>query len=234
MRILICDDNIETADYLKKFIISYFLRCNYSIPEIICYQNGKDLLNDQKKIDILFLDIELPDINGIELGNKIKALNPNTIILVITAYMDYLDDAMRFRVFRYIPKPFNKLKLSQNLTDALQHYNSLNSSVAIETKSHVYTVNTKDIIAVESTARKVTIYTTSCNYLSIHKIDYWENHLPSNTFVRTHRSYIVNLAHVTDFNKSCINVTGNKLKVYLTERKYTFFKKAYMLFIEMI
>lgn len=91
----------------------------------------------------------MPGVNGIYTGNELKNRNPNVIIFIITSYAEYLDEAMRFHVFRYLSKPLDKQRLFRNIKDALQLYNNNNTKLAIETKQGVYTVSSSDIICVE-------------------------------------------------------------------------------------
>ena len=232
MRIIICDDHKIIIDTLKDFLFKYFSINKYQVPEIVCYQDGKSLINDKSRKDIIFLDIELPDVNGIELGQILSNKDPNCIIMVITSYMEYLDDAMRFHVFRYISKPFDLKRLTRNLNDAISLFNSRNHPVVIETKEYTYTVNSSDIIAVEAVNRKIKIYTSKTELITGQNMDYWESILPQSTFFRTHRNFIVNLGYVTDFSSDTVHVSGNKPIVYLASRKYTSFKQAFLLYIE--
>ena len=91
-------------------------------------------LADQEEKDIVFLDIEMPGMNGIYVGNELKKANKNVLIFVITSYSEYLDDAMRFDVFRYLSKPLDKQRLFRNMKDALICYNSITAKILVETK----------------------------------------------------------------------------------------------------
>ena len=83
-------------------------------------------LRDQGPKDIIFLDIEMPGLNGIYVGNELKKRDKNTIIFIITSYSECsLDEAMRFHVFRYPSKPIDKQRLFRNLKDALDLYHSI-------------------------------------------------------------------------------------------------------------
>ena len=86
MRIIICDDDIELTQELKKILVSFFQKNSLKLPEISIYNNGQDLLNDTCDKDIVFLDIEMPGMNGIYIGNELKQKNKNTIIFVVNFY----------------------------------------------------------------------------------------------------------------------------------------------------
>lgn len=135
MRILICDDDLELSQQLEKILISFFQKSSLKYPEIVIYNNGTDLLQDFQSKDIVFLDIEMPGMNGIYIGNELKQQNNNAIIFVVTSYSQYLDEAMRFHVFRYLSKPLDKQRIFRNMKDALALYNNSIIKISIETKT---------------------------------------------------------------------------------------------------
>ena len=95
MRILICDDDKLMIEQLEKYIHTFFEQNCMKCPEIISYTCGEALLKDSGEKDIVFLDIEMPGMNGIYIGNELKKANKNTLIFVVTSYSEYLDEAMR-------------------------------------------------------------------------------------------------------------------------------------------
>lgn len=232
MRILICDDDALMVEQLQKYIQKYFEHHRLKCPELVSYSNGESLLADKGDKDILFLDIEMRGMNGIYVGNELKKTNKNTIIFVVSSYFEYLDDAMRFHVFRYLSKPLDKQRFFRNMKDAIDLYNTMTSKVPIETKQGIHTLPSSDIITVEAQGRKVIIHTTSQDFESIHTMQYWADTLPKNCFFQTHRSFIVNFEHIASFDHTLVHMTDNQFHAYLTKRKYSAFKEAYLFYIE--
>lgn len=232
MRILICDDDCMIAEQIKHFVQSYFKTLHLKCPEIAIFADGASLLTDQGEKDILFLDIEMPGMDGIYVGNELKKRDSRTIIFVVTSYSEYLDDAMRFHVFRYLSKPLDKQRFYRNMKDAIDLYNTASAKVAVETKQGVRTIPVTSIAMVEAVGHKVTIYTTQGCYESVHNLQYWSEHLPPNIFCQTHRSFIVNFEHITDFDHTLIHLDGIGKTAYLTKRKYSAFKESYFLYLE--
>ena len=232
MRILICDDNPEITKQLHYYLCQYFEYHKLLLPEIVTYSSGDELLQDKSQKDIVLLDIEMPGVDGIYVGNTLTKHYPNVIILIITSFVEYLDDAMRFHVFRYLSKPIDKIRLYRNLTDALQLHSSREKKIAVETKDEVYTVSTKDIVYVEAQLRKVVVHTIHQDYVSTHNMQYWIEHLASPPFFQTHRSFIVNLAHVSNFDTTTVHLYNNHFSAYLTRRKYSEFKSNYLFYLE--
>ena len=206
MRIIICDDDITFADKLQKEIGSFFAQRSLALPEFVTYHTGEQLLEDTGSKDLIFLDMELPGIDGILVGRELKAQNPSSIIFVITSFSEYLDDAMRFHVFRYLTKPLEIRRLHRNLLDALDVYSRTSQTILVETADDAFS--------------------------SPRPMQYWRGLLPANCFFQTHRSYLVNMRFVTSFDHCDIFLCQGQYKAYLTKRKYTEFKKQYMLYLE--
>lgn len=232
MRILICDDDNLAQEQLQEYLEDYFKKISVKCPEIVRFFDGESLLADRGEKDILFLDIEMPGINGIYVGNELKKSNEHIIIFVITSHSEYLDDAMRFHVFRYLSKPLDRPRLFRNMDDALNLYHTRTIKLPVETKQGVYTVSASSVIAIEALGRKVFVHTTARDFESLRNMQYYLELLPKNCFFRTHRSFIVNFEHVSDFDRSLVHMAGGRFHAYLTKRKYGAFKEAYLLYLE--
>ena len=232
MRILICDDDVLIIEQIRKYCQNFFNKIQVKCPELVCFSDGETLLSDEGEKDILFLDIEMPGMNGIYVGNELKTRNENIIIFIVTSYSEYLDEAMRFHVFRYLSKPLDKQRFFRNMKDAVDLYNSMTVKIPIETKQGVHTLPASSIVAVEAQGRKITVHTVKGDFESVHTIKYWENLLPKNHFFQTHRSFIINFEYVTDFDHTLVHMNDNQFHAYLTKRKYSSFKEAYLLYLE--
>lgn len=234
MRILICDDDTLIIEQIEKYIKDYFDHSRTDCPEIARFSDGASLLADTGGKDLLFLDVEMPGMNGIYVGTEIKKHNPDLMIFIVTSYSEYLDAAMRFQVFRFLTKPLDKQRFFRNMKDAMNRYYTTTIRIPIETKDGVHTVPGSAIISIEARDRKVIIHTTKCDYESIHNIQYWQKQLPESCFFQPHRSFIVNFEHVTDFDHTLIYLADRQFRAYLTRRKYSAFKKAYLLYLESV
>lgn len=232
MQIAICDDDEFFLGKLQDLLRIFFKQHHLALPEIITFTNGNDLLSHTGGIDILFLDIEMPGMNGIYIGNVLKKRNDAIIIFIITAYNEYLDEAMRFHVFRYLSKPLEKQRLFRNLNDALIFYHSISKNIAVETKEEVFILPTRTIISIEARGRISIVHTEKQDYTTHHNMQYWTGNLPKNCFVQSHRSFIVNLQYVSSFKHDIIYLQDGLFTAYLTKRKYKEFKNNYMLYLE--
>lgn len=204
MRILICDDEPQMVNQLQKILEDYFKSIHLRSPEFVCFYDGNALLADQGQKDILFLDVEMPGIDGIQAGSKLKKENKNLIIFIVTSYSKYLDDAMRFCVFRYLDKPIQKSRLFRNMKEALALYETVSFNLPLETKEGIYTLPVSSIIMMEAQNKQVIVHTLEENYMSVHNMQHWLGLLPAKRFFQTHRSFIVNFEYILNFNHSLL------------------------------
>lgn len=232
MRLAICDDEPAFCELLQRYLVEYFEDANIASPEIAIFYSGDSLLDAQETFDIVFLDVEMPGLSGIHTGKELLRRDKHTLYIIITSHADYLDEALHFHAFRYLSKPLDKRRLFRNLRDALKYHASTTEKIAVETKDAVHTIYTSDIIMIEAQGKKVYVRTTKRDYLSAQKMDAWEKQLSPSCFFRTHRSYIVNFKHVDEFNSYAVSLFGSQIHAYLTVRKYTAFKHAYLLYLE--
>lgn len=232
MRIYICDDNPLIVEQLQQYIESFFQSDRLACPEIVSCSNGEELLADKRGKDLVFLDIEMPGMNGIYAGNELKKENKDVIIFVVTSYLEYLDEAMRFHVFRYLSKPLDKQRFNRNMKDAMAYYHSIAAIIPVETKKGMYSLSASSIIAIEAVGRKIIVHTAREDIISVCNMDYWVQKLPDNKFFQTHRSFIINFEHVTGFDQTVVHLSDPRITAYLTRRKYSSFKNAYLLYLE--
>lgn len=231
MRVLICDDDPIILNSLMSCVKKFFSAKRMENVEIVGYSESKGIIEDTGNKDIVFLDIEMPGMNGIYVGKKIKENCMDALIFVVTSFGEYLDDAMRISVFRFLTKPIDKDRLYRNLEDALEVYNNRNKTIPVDTKDGIIKLESSSIIMVEAQNRKLLVRTVEKDYQTLQTIQYWKEILPEGCFIQTHRSFFVNLEYVERFDHENIYFSRRNLKAYLTRRKYNEFKRRYLLYL---
>lgn len=147
MRIAICDDQQEYRQLILKYVKFYF---NEHLIDLEHYEfdSGEALLTSTNIFDMVFLDIEMNKLNGIQTARELNRRNKNTVIFVVTAYQKYLDDAMDLNVFRYIDKPLQAKRIYNGLDKAIDLIN--NNEITFKTRNDgIVTIHKNDIIYVE-------------------------------------------------------------------------------------
>lgn len=234
IKILICDDSEKTVNTLNK-LTQLWGKYNNTSFEIDLKTSGDFILhNEEHQYDIAFIDIEMPGISGLKLAEILKKHNPDIIVIVVTSFQSYLDDAMRIHVFRYLSKPIDKNRFYKSLNDAVKEYRNLSKTIIIDTKDEVHYVKTKDILYIENLKYGALIVTKYNEYITNKKPKEWLEIINQpNCFVSSHNSYIVNLQNVIDFSKTQVTIKKNETETictYMSQRKYAEFKKSFFAF----
>lgn len=230
INIAICDDDLEYIDDVERHISQYFAENGLTF-NLFKSQNGNDLLNCEHDFDIAFLDIEMPQIYGIRLGRKLLAKNPDMVLIYITAYNHYLDDAMDLGVARFFGKPINSERFYKGLKKAVSRVDNTEIKFYLKDKSQgVVAVRCRDIIFVEIKNRKVKVTTKNGEYDSNDSIKTWRQRLNKSYFRIPHNSFIVNTNYITYYSKDRITLY-DKYSVPIAYSKRAEFKRSFLMLI---
>lgn len=228
MNIAICDDEKVYRDEIESMVDEYFsgINSDYECKQFSC---GKELAEDLKAYDIVFLDIEMEKMSGIETAKVLNKKNRHTVIFIITAYRKYLDDAMDLNVFRYIDKPIDKERFFKGLEKAIALID--NNDITFKTvDNELVTISKNDIVCVEVMKKKVTVSTVDGDYVAREKMDFFRNNLTASYFAIPHKSYIVNFNYVKKFKRDEIELKGNHT-VAIAPKKQAEIKKQFVNFV---
>ena len=197
------------------------------------YATGEELLASGKRFDIVFLDIQMEGMNGIEAARSLREKNANlgvgdTVLVFITGIKDYVFDAFDLYAFQYLLKPIDEDKFAEVLERAVREAAKKKERRVLFIKSRNLTLDQSEILYIESRAKKVEIHTKGvAQAIEIYAaMDELEGQL-GESFYRCHRAYIVNMDCITEYDGESITLTGGD-RVYLTKKKYGEFVKAYM------
>ena len=199
----ICDDEASMRRLLRAPLEQklQLLGADYRIFEYDC---GETLLTrpETEWLDILFLDIELKQLSGMETARNLRKRDSHTLLIFVTAYPDFVFQGYEVHAFHYILKPYENQKIMKVLEQAIkelgqnrEHYFTL------EQKSGTTKIPAKKILAFSSDRRKIIISLEDGNKLKFYgKLDAVETDLPD-YFIRCHNRHLVNLNYVTALEK---------------------------------
>lgn len=229
MNIVICDDDKLMCSQMKKSVLECFDVLNQEEPVIDIFLSGEELLASDAAYDIAFLDVEMNGISGISAGRVLYERNKHVLIFIVTAYDEYIDEALKFHAFRFFQKPVNPKRLLINLKDAIEVYRKFHEKIVVEMREKSVVVDTKDIIMVEAGTRNTVVYTeTEELYSTISMTDITDRLCKYPSFVQTHRGFVVNLNYVSSFGKGYVKVYDGKYIAKLTKRNYPDFKRKFL------
>jgi DNA-binding LytR/AlgR family response regulator len=211
-RICICDDSKMLHKTCTELINDYAKSRTLKI-DIIHYYDGTEIVESDEKFDMLFLDIDMPKMDGISAAKILNKKGSSYKIILLTSYVDRYKDGYKVGVFRFVSKPINKKEFFESIDDVINSRIGL-EPVKIYKNNHIYDIPEKDILYISHEESRTTIYSKDDVYRSDNTLVTWNSILDDRLFVQTHRSYIVNLSYVIGVNgyMACL-CTGEKVPI---------------------
>ena len=232
MRIAICDDEKDIRE-----LIANKVEKQYPDAEIIFFQSGEELLLVDESIDILFLDIQMSGIDGMETARELRKKDKKVILIFVTAVEEYVFQAFDVGAFNYIVKPIDDGKFSDVLHRAVDEWSSQNINEKEPEERYVLInnsgVHTKvildEIVYAEVFNRKVVIHKLDGEIEYYGKMSDLES-LAGDSFFRSHRAYLINFKYVEKYDATTIYLERGT--VLMAKQNYPEFVKKYMKYIQ--
>ena len=196
--------------------------------------NGQELLKDVGSFDIVFLDIKMPEISGMELAKQMRENGRESIIVFVTSAEEYVFEAYDVEAFHFLLKPVNENKLKNVLKKALVKVMACNNEdfIIISSEHQIKKILLKDIIYIESVGRMVKIHCTGGVIKTYKQIGDLEQTLSDKYFFRCHKSFLLNLEYVSRFDKSEIVMESGDT-VFLARKRAKLFQKEFISYMKM-
>ncbi len=213
--VLIVDDEFLA----RKLLTEYVSKIDYLQLVDTCPDATKAMeVIHNENIDILLLDIQMPDISGMEM---LKLINNKPSVILTTAYSEYAVDAFSLGVVDYLLKPFDYARFLQAINKAVSQKNNVqeyvpetpNDYMMIKADYKLYKVNYDDLLFIEGQHEYVTFHTKTKRITALYSLRNLEETLPKDKFIRTHKSFIVSIKNIEDIDKTNVTVAGNKIPV---------------------
>lgn len=233
-QIHICDDLQEHAVELQNLLesLNNILTCSVTITSSA--NAFLDMLESVEKgertpWDITFMDIRLPENDGITLGKKIHEICPDTYLVFVTAYSEYAIKGYEAAAYRYLLKPVKTEDLLTLITDIQEERNKKKKILLKGNKSSTY-LSLIDILYISAEDKYAIVHTKNGHFISDISLNKYEEQLNSHGFYRVHRKYLVNVYHHHSLHDNRVNLSdGASLPVSKSKasayRDYVF---AYM------
>ena len=230
MKIAVCDDNRAAREHIISLI-------NEQIEgaDITAFATGEEMLKSQEDFDISFLDMEMDEVSGMDVARHIRhdqeeKGSTKSIIIFVTGYNKYMNDAFDVSAFHYLMKPINEEKFRTVFERAIKELSAAeertNRYILIKSSRTQQRVYLKDIYHIESANKKVIIHTTTGILENYGKMEEFEQ-MTGGSFYRCHRCYLVNMEKIASYTADTIQVTNGE-KLILAQKKYIDFVKKYM------
>lgn len=213
IKIAVCDDEAAMCEQMKEMAAQILGQWKEPF-DMACYLSPQELLGNSYRPDLLFLDIQMPGLNGVELARKLKEQELDCAIIFVTVLEDCMLDAFEVEAVDYLCKPVDKDRLERALRRVLKRWkNTAGNHLFIQTKSWSRKVKVSDIYYCEVINRKIYLHTKSGVIEYYGKLKETERQLGS-SFIKCHRSYLVNLRYLQEYKEGSITLeNGESLPV---------------------
>lgn len=217
MRIAICEDNQEHADILKG-MIQKWAEMEKIKADINHYESAEQFMyywEKEEQYDLIFLDIQMNKMNGMELAQYIRRQDRAVFIVFTTGILNYVFRGYEVSAFRYLKKPLQERDVLATLKKANYELSEAKrDAVIIPTEDGALRVFKNDIYYVEADNHYIIMHTRQGNFRYKEKLGNVEPMFPEPAFCKCHRSYIVNLHHMGRLTKDKVEIdNGDTLPV---------------------
>jgi two-component system LytT family response regulator len=216
--------------------------------------DGEETLVEVEKLkpNVVFLDVEMPKLSGIDCARSIQDMNPSIVIIFATAYNGYMSDAFEVYAFDYLVKPFKVERVIQTLTRIRDRQSSrgdtaepdppkvvnaerkpVDGRLMLKHREGVSFIDLNDILLVQREERATVLYTKDDGrYVTGDSLAEMEERLPKEVFFRCHKSYIINLNHIRDITPYgrwtyVVRLKDTKHDALITHEKYEELEKMF-------
>lgn len=220
-RIAVCDDEKMLREEVKKLILEWD-----STLEVELYSSGEELLDNYRACQVIFLDIDMGGMNGIEAGKRIRQMDREVKIIYLTAYRDYVAGAFEVHAFQYMVKPINREKLFLILEEIFLYVRRTEEKHILDfhTVKGMVCLPTEEIYYFAYENRRVQMVTGEESYFLADRIGNVLKRMAEFGFSMPHQSFVVNMFHVKNIKNQEI-LLDNGVLLPLSQKKQKLFKQ---------
>ena len=229
MRIAICDDNADDRTAIKTVLMKYAAKKSIDFEYTECESGNKlmyTLMNDGDCPEIILLDINMNDMDGLTVAGNIRKIFPDIPIVLITAFMSYALDGYKVRANRFLIKDDLEMTLPDCMDDLLHELSKRERTMIFDFEEGIRKLLIDSIIYVESFGHKVVFHTADATYRQNRKLEEIEKELGDYDFIRIHKSFVVNLKYVLKVSNYSLTMQDGYV-ISVPRSRYADVKQAY-------
>ncbi len=211
INIAICDDDYAFLNIFEKQIYSIFKKFKVDI-NIEKHSDSLNFAQTYRKnfYDIIFLDICMPSINGLQVAERIRNIDTNVEIVFVTSFDKCVFRSFKFRPFRFIRKNRINDEIEEVIEDFLDYYRK-EDMISLKIKDGFINLNKNEVLYFDIENRKIRIHTKNEIYYSTNvKFNKFVEELEKNEFIEVHRGYLVNKNFIKEYRKNIITLYNNE------------------------
>ena len=218
-RIAIVEDEAAVREQLAGYVQRYTRQ--YGTPfEVTEFADGMEILEDYRpQFDIIFLDIEMPELGGMDAAERIRTVDPDVVLVFVTNMAQYAIRGYEVDALDFVLKPVNYYQFSTKLERALQRIQRRRGGqVALQVSGGVQLLDTDDILYLETRDRLLHYHTATDTWSVRGSLLKAEKDLAAYHFARCNQCYLVNLRHVRGVQDDLVQVGEERLEISRRQR----------------
>ncbi|MBE5953282.1 MAG: response regulator transcription factor [Lachnospiraceae bacterium] len=231
----ICDDNIEHIRDITNTIEQLEISHSVQVSSCTTATELLDKLAQAKSLskplpNFVLVDIELPDIDGIELGKKIKELYPAITLVFITSYVEYAVKGYEAKADRYLLKPIKLGDIDSLVQDFLKEQTKVKRLI-LRNNEQEHLIYIKDILYISAEDKCTILYTENNRFIDYKSLNDYEKLLGDFGFYRIHRKYLINMYHHKSQTKGFVTLSNDTV-LPLSRRKEAQYRENLLKMLE--
>lgn len=217
VRIGICDDEPIIVELLQSLVEECLTEMNVD-GELVLFDSGKKVFEEAEALDYLFLDIEMPDMDGIQVGRKLRERNIDCKIIMATSMAERFREAFTIKAFDFITKPFDKEEIKEVLKRGLEEQLDM-KTVEVFKERNRHELYLKDIKVIEASDSAVELLSSHGTFRKETSLSKLEEILDERFFFRISKKYIVNMRWIDEYKDGIVKVDNITMKVSIRKKK---------------
>jgi len=234
-KVAICDDESIYIDQIKNYIECYYMAYDIDF-DIFTFKTGKDLINEHNihSFDVIFLDIELKNENGIYIAKELRKIRTNynhmLYMIFVTSYPKYMQNSFEVQPFNFVQKPVEYPRFQNLMNSVIEHYsNSSSAKICLDTSTEQHKIPINEVVLIrylqdrkyyaEYVLTTQTI-TAKANMQQL-ETDYKEHGL-----VSPYKGYLININHAKSIKDNKL-IMDNNIIIDISRRKIQTIQKAF-------
>lgn len=226
LRVAICDDEAIIANDIKKRLLG--CRPDY-IADI--YQSGKKLLESGQEYDLIFLDIEMQGLNGMETALALRNKGYEGNLVFLTSHTEFMTEAFKVKAFRFLHKPVDESAFEETVNEAEKEVLS-NKKLFVDTSEGTKIIGLKNIVYLETIRNYTFIHMIHEEIQTRKTLREWMDILGNEDFYQIHRSYAIALRHINTICSDGVVMNYADVKIPVSRRKIGQVKDVYFNYVK--
>lgn len=220
INVAVCDDENKICDEIKRLLLH--IRPDYNIT---IYNSGYELLESEVTYDLIFLDIEMPDIDGMKTAEVLRDKNNDEYIIFLTNHTEMMPHAFKVKAFRFLNKPIKSEEFVEAVVEVEKEILN-NGKILIGMNGETKFIRIKDIVYFEAFGDGTYIHMKNEVLESNKPLRYWNEQMGTVHFFQVHKSYTIALRYIGKMEAKAVTLSYKNEVIPISRRRYKELKET--------